>query len=758
MQSLKDEHKENISFTSVRPVNVKVREVTVEVEVRGKGKAGDLEAGGEGRKKCILDGISADFPSGSLCGIMGGSGSGKTTLLNIMAHRTHLVKDLSGSVSYNGSGSLASISHAYVTQMDLLLPTLTVRETLLYAASLRLTSNVSAAERLTLVEEIILELGLKECADTRVGDGASHGGCSGGERRRVSIGVQMLSNPSVLFCDEPTTGLDATSAYHVISTLKSLASKGRTIICTIHQPRHDIFYLFDNILLLSKGYPLFSGPTSEATDWFERLLPGSFSKHLNPADYLIMVAAVDTRSPEAKAATSARLASLAQAWKSESAVRFSEDKADDRSAITDIAPVARSASVFRQIRVLSSRSILTTWRDPMGLTACWSEAILMGVICGLVFLSLGRDLPGIRSRQASLYIACALQPYLILIYETWRLTGPDLAVFDRERGEGVIDVIPWIISRRLSHGILEDIIVPFMFSTIFWFMCGFDADALQFFKFFAAMLINQFIAVSAALFCAGISRDFSLATLVGNLGFTFLSFSSGFFIQPGDMPVYVGWIRWISYCFYTFGALMTNEFTGNYYDCPLGDAATNPNCLQYRGDFILESFTLTPGWYTVPMCALVGFVVFFTIASTSLLQFKKVDVHMAAVYKGKEDEAPALSKEKDKEPIIHSRSNSKLGIDLDLIDIKLTLKKLGIKGKWILRPILRGVNTQFQAGEVNVIMGPSGSGKSSLLNFLSSRLPVSSGYFVTSGTILVDGTKAEPEDLQGLCSLRDPGR
>ena len=165
-----------------------------------------------------------------------------------------------GTTHYNGSLDLFTVTSAYVTQTDVLLPTLTVRETLLCAASLRLPPATTSQQRSQLVEEIILELGLKECVDTRVGDGFKRGGCSGGERRRVSIGVQMLRNPSVLFLDEPTTGLDATSAFHLVKTLKHLANTGRTVITTIHQPRSDIFFLFDRLTLLSRGNIAYAGP------------------------------------------------------------------------------------------------------------------------------------------------------------------------------------------------------------------------------------------------------------------------------------------------------------------------------------------------------------------------------------------------------------------------------------------------------------------------------------------------------------------
>ena len=138
---------------------------------------------------------------------------------------------VTGYTEYNGIPALTSTRSAYVMQQDLLLPNLTVRETLQYSADLRLPTSTSNGSRRNVVEEIILQLGLKECANSRVGDNVDRG-CSGGERRRVSIGAQMLSNPSVLFLDEPTTGLDATSAFQLVKMLKGLAQSGRTIIMT----------------------------------------------------------------------------------------------------------------------------------------------------------------------------------------------------------------------------------------------------------------------------------------------------------------------------------------------------------------------------------------------------------------------------------------------------------------------------------------------------------------------------------------------
>lgn len=170
--------------------------------------------------KTILNGINAHMPPGSLTAIIGGSGSGKTSLLNVMAGRMEggtAAKGrlkISGSITFNEVPSIRRIQTAYVMQQDILTPTLTVRETLQYSADLRLPPPLTTSERMAIVEQVLLELGLKECADTRIGNNV-HKGCSGGEKRRTSIGVQMLANPSVLFCDEPTTGM----YYHISLSL-----------------------------------------------------------------------------------------------------------------------------------------------------------------------------------------------------------------------------------------------------------------------------------------------------------------------------------------------------------------------------------------------------------------------------------------------------------------------------------------------------------------------------------------------------------
>ena len=203
----------NLSFRAVSPVDVSVRALSLDVDTTPPiwetppSQLWDrLRKKTTSAPKTVLTEVDANMPRGSLTAIIGSSGSGKTSLLNLISGRMRPARaNVSGMAAFNGHAGAEHVASAYVMQEDVLLPTLTVRETLQYSADLRLPPPTTQEERRTIVEQVIRELGLKECADTRVGTNV-HKGCSGGEKRRTSIGVQLLANPSVLFCDEPTTG------------------------------------------------------------------------------------------------------------------------------------------------------------------------------------------------------------------------------------------------------------------------------------------------------------------------------------------------------------------------------------------------------------------------------------------------------------------------------------------------------------------------------------------------------------------------
>jgi ABC-type multidrug transport system ATPase subunit len=240
-----------------------------------------------GNKK-ILEGATGMIQPGQVMAIMGPSGAGKTTLLDILAKRTKSGTS-AGNLLVNGHE--VSSSHykkliGYVDQEEVMIPTLTVYETILYSALLRLPRSMSQAAKKFRVMEVMQELGIDAIKDAKIGQPGARS-ISGGERRRVAIACELVTSPSILFLDEPTSGLDAYNAFNVVECLTALARNyKRTVIFTIHQPRSNIVTLFDQLVLMASGRIIYSGPQSESQNYFQQIgypCPPGF----NIADYMI---------------------------------------------------------------------------------------------------------------------------------------------------------------------------------------------------------------------------------------------------------------------------------------------------------------------------------------------------------------------------------------------------------------------------------------------------------------------------------------
>ena len=240
--------------------------------------------------KQILSGVQGVAVPGQLMAIMGASGAGKTTFLDILA-RKNKRGVAQGDFYVNGERVLDSEYRnviGFVDQDDTMLPTLTVHETILTSALLRLPRNMGLSAKEQRVHEVERQLGILHIKDQLIGSEEGSGrGISGGEKRRVGIACELVTSPSILFLDEPTSGLDAFNAFNVVECLVTLAKTyNRTVIFTIHQPRSNIVALFDHLVLLAKGRTVYSGPFSNCQGYFDRIgypCPPGF----NIADYLV---------------------------------------------------------------------------------------------------------------------------------------------------------------------------------------------------------------------------------------------------------------------------------------------------------------------------------------------------------------------------------------------------------------------------------------------------------------------------------------
>ncbi|KAJ0175546.1 hypothetical protein K1T71_008705 [Dendrolimus kikuchii] len=252
------------------PVNLSFQDLTYKVQ---NGKT----------SKIILRGINGDFRSGELTAILGPSGAGKSTLLNVLAGYRTL--GATGVISTNGEPrdlKLFRKLSRYIMQVDLLQPFITVLEAMTMAADLKLGSDVSNKTKAVLVEEIITLLRLNKARNTTTES------LSGGERKRLSVALELVNNPPVVFLDEPTTGLDDVASSTCISLLKRIARGGRTVICSLHTPSARLFGEFDHVYVVADGRCAYQGTSAGVVPFLSELnLP--CPKTYNPADFIIEV-------------------------------------------------------------------------------------------------------------------------------------------------------------------------------------------------------------------------------------------------------------------------------------------------------------------------------------------------------------------------------------------------------------------------------------------------------------------------------------
>ena len=353
--------------------------------------------------KSILRPLTTEFQPNMVNVIMGPSGSGKTSLLNTMAGR--LRDDVStrykksGSMTFNGLAPSEDVVHAicsFVTQDDdALLASLTVRETLRYAAGLRLPKWMSKDQKIQKAEEILLKMGLKDCADHLIGNDLIKG-VSGGEKRRVSIAIQILTEPRILLLDEPLSGLDAFTALSIMDVLRGLANEGRTLIVTIHQPRSDLFPHFGNLLLLARGgHPVYAGP---ARDMLAHFATQGYQcpQHINPADFALDLITVDLQHESREATSREKVRQLIESWSPD---MFPSTRSGSIITPAELGSLAREpATLTAAFPILARRATKNFIRQPDLLVARIMQVVGLGIVLALFFAPLKNDYFAVQNR------------------------------------------------------------------------------------------------------------------------------------------------------------------------------------------------------------------------------------------------------------------------------------------------------------------------------------------------------------------------
>lgn len=506
-------------------------------------------------------------------------------------------------------------------------------------------------------------------------------------------------------------------------------------------------------MLLSQGSAIYAAPASESIDYFHRL-GYTPPENVNPAEFLVDLAAVDTRTTVLETNSIQRIDSLAKTWQSHwmkqqlHEVPYTPPDRHKESNIIETRD-SRFPSFTQQMSVLTRRTFKTTLRDRTGLAGTMIRATGMAVLNGWIFFGLDGSLAGIRSRQGSFYVASNLNGYITLLHEVLRFSS-DVQAFFRERNDGQVGVPAFLMSRVAARAFLEDLLAPLLFSAIFYFMVGFRTDAGQFFIFFVYCILTHYTAISFAVICVGLTGRFAPAILACNLSFALQSFTCGYFIQTQQIPVYVRWLKWCSYMFYIYSGLCANEFTGQFYSCPVSQNPSDPACRQYVGDAIIDDLGFPSDWSSRPIVVGIAFVLGFYILGGMLLC---TELPQARLWKARRRDAAAP-------PDVEPTGCTNMNPEKHHILVKLQSYGLVRRNRnWLGRVtrnvrVLGPITTEFKPGQLNVIMGPGGSGKTSLLNSLARRRPQSSRIqFNVQGVMLYNGAIPSAQVIRSVMSL-----
>lgn len=599
-----------------------------------KGALGPLRGEiGTYRKKpshYVLRHVSCEARPGELMAVAGPSGAGKSTLLEVLAGR---IKPSSPSSSILVNGQPMVMRHfrrisGFVMQDDALFPMLTVKETLQYSARLRLPSKVPMAEKVARVEALMAELGLSHIASSRIGN-ESIRGVSGGERRRVSIGVDVIHDPAVLILDEPTSGLDSAAALHVVSMLRGMAvSHQRTIVLSIHQPGYRILQRFHSVLLLAQGSIVHHGTTELLS---QRLAAAG---HSIPAQVNVLEYAIDAidsmdnfdadRSGifSMQGKTDLPVLTLQELFKLDPTrvhdVEKNHNAPSPSRSIEDVGEdkVDFANSSANEIIILSTRFLKNIIRTKQLFTARTVQSLGAGLGLGTIYIHMGYGTKGMQMRIG--FLAFTLTFLLSSSIEVLPIFLEERHILTRESSRGAYRISSYVLSSTL-------IFLPFLFfvALLFagpvYFLVGLAPNSGAFFFFLLVMWLTLVSANSFISFFSAMVSNFIMGNTLatGFMGAFFLF--SGFFIAKDYLPRAYLPFHYLSLFKYPLEALLINEYSR------VPDKCFGPeyggHCFV-TGQNVLESLSLDKENKWVDVAILAAFCVAYRILCFLVLRYK----------------------------------------------------------------------------------------------------------------------------------------
>nr|AIU41651.1 ABC transporter family protein [Hevea brasiliensis] len=573
----------SILRASLRPVTLMFVDVAYSIDLSTKGSC--CSPNGSKSTRIVLNGVSGIVRPGELVAMLGPSGSGKTTLLTALAGR--LPGKVSGTITYNGLPFSSSVKRktGFVAQDDVFYPHLTVIETLTFAALLRLPKMLTREEKIEQAEMVIVELGLTRCRNSVVG-GPLLRGISGGERKRVSIGQEMLVNPSLLLLDEPTSGLDSTTAQRIMATLKGLARGGRTLITTIHQPSSRLYMMFDKVVVLSDGCPIYSGPAGRVMECFDSIgyVPGF--NFMNPADFLLDLASgivpdtkqddkmgvygrvdhLDDQNSTKQSLISSYKKNLYPALKAEIHQNLQDPALSASSGTSSLrnSEDQWTTTWWQQFKVLLRRGLQERKHESYSGLRIF-QVMSVSILSGLLWLH--SDTSHIQDQVGLLFFLSIFWGFFPMFNAIFTFPQ-ERPMLIKERSSGMYRLSSYYFA-RMAGDLPMELVLPTIFVIFTYWMGGLKSSVITFVLTLLIILFNVLVSQGLGLALGAILMEAKQATTLASVTMLVFLLAGGYYIQ--HIPPFIAWLKYISFSHFCYKLLVGVQYSANeVYECELG--------------------------------------------------------------------------------------------------------------------------------------------------------------------------------------------
>ncbi|KAK6917510.1 Toll/interleukin-1 receptor homology (TIR) domain [Dillenia turbinata] len=534
--------------------------------IQAKKKGRFLGGSSKFEERQILKDITGAVCPGELLAILGPSGSGKTTLLTALGGR--LSGHVEGIISYNGESFSNSMRRrtGFVIQDSILYPHLTVTETLVYTALLRLPNSITKQEKIEQALVVIEQLGLTQCKNSLIG-GQHLRGISGGERKRVCIGEELLINPSLLLLDEPTSGLDSTMASRIVFMLWKMSRSGRTIVMSIHQPSSRLFYMFEKILLLSEGHSLYFGKGESVMDYFSSIGYAP-SIAMNPSDFLLDLANGVYSGKEGEGI--ALKQTLISAYENNLLLHLKAQlhsiACECQHGFEDGIFDQWSTTWWQQFEVLLQRSLKERrFESFRGVKI--AQIIIVSTLVSLLWCRSYY----IEDQVGLLFFYSSFWGFFPLYKAIWTFPKERL-MLTKERSSHMYRLSSYFLARIVSDLPME-IALPTMFLTITYWITILRPTFANFLFALSIILFNVFVAQGLGLAIGALVMDTPTANTLGSVLMMASNLAGGYFTS--NVPEFMSWVKYFSLIHHTYLLLVRSQFKPDQtYTC-----GANMSCL-----------------------------------------------------------------------------------------------------------------------------------------------------------------------------------